>query len=315
MSPAPARDSTAGRAYNDLRNLARRGGRDPAELFTLYALEGFLIRLAAAAHADDLILKGGVLMAAFAARRPTRDIDLAAIGISNDLSEIERRVRDIVAGDVGDGLTFDETSIVAEPIRDEADYTGVRVRVTALLASARIALHVDVNFGDPIWPAPDRTTLPLLLGGTLELRGYPDHMVLAEKIVTTVDRGQLTTRWRDFVDIVAITDNRRLDYADVRTAIETVAAHRRVDLRPLGPLLAGMPDLAQRRWTVWRSRQSASKTPHRSFSAICCITAWSSSNRSSTALRAATYGTRRRDPGPPQIHLRETTTAQVRGRG
>lgn len=69
--------------------------------------------------------------------------------------------------------------------------------------TARIGLHIDVNFGDPIWPAPASVELPLLLGGTLELRGYPDHMVLAEKIVTAIARGDQNTRWRDFVDITS----------------------------------------------------------------------------------------------------------------
>lgn len=81
-APAPSRDSEAGRVFNDLRNLAARTGRDPAEYYTLYALEGFLRRLTVSAFANDFVLKGGVLMAAFAGRRPTRDIDLAASGIS-----------------------------------------------------------------------------------------------------------------------------------------------------------------------------------------------------------------------------------------
>ena len=38
--PAPSRDTSAGRAYNDLRNPARKQKRDPAEYITLYALEG-----------------------------------------------------------------------------------------------------------------------------------------------------------------------------------------------------------------------------------------------------------------------------------
>lgn len=95
-------------------------------------------------------------------------------------------------------------------IRDDAEYTGVRVKVTARLATAQVALHVDVNFGGPIWPAPAEAELPLLLGGTLRLRGYPDHMVLAEKIVTAIDRGDQNTRWRDFVDIAAITATRQI---------------------------------------------------------------------------------------------------------
>jgi hypothetical protein len=43
----------------------------------LYALEGLLARLAISRHSTQLILKGGVLLAAYATRRATRDIDLA----------------------------------------------------------------------------------------------------------------------------------------------------------------------------------------------------------------------------------------------
>lgn len=86
--PVPTRGSPEGRAYNDLRNLARRHGREPVEYFTLYALEGFLARLAASVYADDFVLKGGVLMAAFAARRPTRDIDLAASAAPTTMPQV-----------------------------------------------------------------------------------------------------------------------------------------------------------------------------------------------------------------------------------
>ncbi|MDR1513943.1 MAG: hypothetical protein LBS56_10800 [Propionibacteriaceae bacterium] len=39
MSPTPARDTPAGRAYNDLKNLAKRQGRDVTEYFALYTLK------------------------------------------------------------------------------------------------------------------------------------------------------------------------------------------------------------------------------------------------------------------------------------
>ena len=80
--PTPSRDTQAGRAYNDLRNLARKQKRDPAEYIMLYALEGSLARLAASESAEAFVLKGGVLMAAFAERRPTRGIDFAARGFA-----------------------------------------------------------------------------------------------------------------------------------------------------------------------------------------------------------------------------------------
>lgn len=268
MTPTPRRDTPAGRAYNDLRNLAKRHGREPAEYFTLYALEGFLGRLAASERAADFVLKGGVLMAAFAARRPTRDIDLAASGFSNDITEVEQRMRDILAQPLEDGLKFDAESIASEPIRDEADYSGVRVKVTARLGPARIALHVDVNFGDPIWPAPTTAELPRLLGGTLRLNGYPDHMVLAEKIVTAIDRGEVNTRWRDFVDITAIAGTRTISASDLREAIHIVANHRGVKLESLAERLGHMPELAQAKWATWRRKQRLTETTPIAFAEL-----------------------------------------------
>lgn len=266
--PAPSRDTSAGRAYNDLRNLARKQKRDPAEYITLYALEGFLARLAASEAAADFVLKGGVLMAAFAERRPTRDIDFAARGFANDIPEVEQRVRSILSVPVDDGLEFDVDSVGGEQIRDEADYNGVRVKVAARLATARVALHVDVNFGDPIWPAPTEAALPLLLGGTLQLLGYPDHMVLAEKIVTALERGEQNTRWRDFTDIASIARSRRIEGADLQEAVEVVARYREVEIEPLGYLLAGMPALAQRKWEVWRRKQRLEATTPQGFSGL-----------------------------------------------
>ena len=48
-----------------------------------------------------------------------------------------------------DCLVFDMTNVSAEVIRDEDEYSGVRVRLVALLATAREPFHVDVNVGDP----------------------------------------------------------------------------------------------------------------------------------------------------------------------
>lgn len=263
--PTPTRDTPAGRVYNDLRNLARREGRDPAEYITLYALEGFLARLAISEHAGEFVLKGGVLMAAFAARRPTRDIDFAATGFANDIADVEQRVRSIIEVHLEDGLEFDPNSALGEPIRDEAEYNGTRVKINAKLATAKVALHVDVNFGDPIWPAPTEAVLPLLLGGTLRLAGYPDHMVLAEKIVTAIERGDQNTRWRDFTDIAAIARSRFIRGADLRAAIDAVARYRHVDIEPLGPLISGMPTLAQRKWETWRKKQRLEHSTPESF--------------------------------------------------
>ena len=64
-TPPPTRATIAGRAFLDLRALAKASGRASDEYLRLYALEGFpFLRLAASANSQDFVLKGGVLLAA-----------------------------------------------------------------------------------------------------------------------------------------------------------------------------------------------------------------------------------------------------------
>lgn len=260
----PTRNTLEGRIYYDLRQKAKADGRDPAEYFALYALEGFLRRLSQSVHVHDFVLKGGVLMAAYAARRPTRDIDLSASGFPNEVEEAEQRVRVIVAADADDGLVFDLSAIQGEVIRDDADYQGIRVRLAANLAKAQMRFHVDINFGDPIWPAPSIVSFPCLLGGALEMPGYPVCMVLAEKLVTAIERGIANTRWRDFVDIAILAQTVSVSDADLYAALEVVAHHRKANLQPLAKVLVGMAAIAQSRWATWRRKQKLeTKTPER----------------------------------------------------
>ena len=104
----PTRASADGRAYLDLQNLARRQHRSTQELLVLYVLERFLARLAASAHRDKFVLKGGMLLAALNARRPTVDADLLATHLSNDTHEVLARVVEIAGTtmDPDDGVTY-----------------------------------------------------------------------------------------------------------------------------------------------------------------------------------------------------------------
>ena len=70
----PTRATTAGQAYLDLQNRARAEGRATQELLTLYVVERWLDRLSMSPYADQFIIKGGMLLAAYEARRLTADL-------------------------------------------------------------------------------------------------------------------------------------------------------------------------------------------------------------------------------------------------
>jgi nucleotidyltransferase AbiEii toxin of type IV toxin-antitoxin system len=205
------RATTDGRAYLDLQNLARRQGRPTDELHQIYALEGFLTRLTASDYAGKLILKGGVLLAAFGTRRPTRDIDLLAHDLSNAPANMLTCMKAIASIPVDDGLNLDAGSATADLIRDDEEYAGVRVTMPGSLSIARIQFHIDINIGDPVSPAPEPVRLPRILGGELVVTGCPLAMVLAEKIITMLQRRDASTRWRDFADACTLSRCRQID--------------------------------------------------------------------------------------------------------
>jgi len=254
----PTRASTAGRAYLDLQNLARRTGRATAELHQYYLLECFLDRLTRSPYSERFVLKGGVLLAAYETRRPTRDVDLRGHHIEADLTAILQVITEIAAIEIDDGVAFDTGTARAEAIRDQDQYQGVRVIVAATLATARLVFHVDVNIGDPMVPGPQTVGLPRMLGGTLTIAGYPLVMIHAEKIVTSVERGQANTRWRDFADILLLSRRHDTDGTQLQTAIRAVTTYRHIQITPLEELLDGYPAQAQRKWITWITKQQLS---------------------------------------------------------
>jgi hypothetical protein len=163
VTPRPTKGTTAGQRYLDLQREARRTSRPTDELIQLYALEGFLDRLSKSRFAENFVLKGGVLLAALDARRPTRDIDFAAYKLDNDAASVLDVVREIAAMMLDDGLLFNSDEATAETIREDDNYSGVRVTLGGILSRAVFRLHVDTNVGDPIWPEPQQVRLPGLL--------------------------------------------------------------------------------------------------------------------------------------------------------
>ncbi len=160
----PTRATTDGAAYLALQRKARDEGRPTNELLHLYALEGLLDRIGRSEFTDKLVLKGGVLLAAFDTRRPTRDIDLQAQALPNEVNQVLATIQQVARLPVDDGLVFDTDNAAADIIRDEDTYSGVRVTVTARLNRAKLPFHVDVNVGDLGRPRSGRRGAPRSLG-------------------------------------------------------------------------------------------------------------------------------------------------------
>ena len=252
--PHSADPASGASVYGRLQHLARQQGRPTDELLTLYALERVLDRLTRTRHRDDLVLKGGVLLAAYRLRRPTRDIDVQLVDASLDHQHMTTVVTAIAGVPAEDGLVLDPSSAWIESIRDEDEYSGLRVHLPGILHTHRLDVRLDVSTGDPIWPEPVQVVLPGLLGQAVTLLGHPLVTVVAEKTVTMLQRGSVNTRWRDFVDVRSLAREHSFVAGDVWRAASAVAGHRQVALEPLADVLDGYRAIAQPRWRAWRAK-------------------------------------------------------------
>lgn len=275
----PTRDSAAGRAYLDLQNQARRQKRGTQELLTMYVIERWLARMSRSPYAEDFILKGGMLLASFGTRRATVDADALARNMASDQETVARRVAEIAAiEDPDDGVEFLPETVTTAVIRDDALYSGVRVTMVAQLATAQVKLRLDINFGDPVTPAPRTVELPALRPGAAPIRilGYPIETVLAEKLVTAIYLGMANTRVRDFADIYLLTNTQTVQCGELREALNATADFRGTTLLSLARAAEGLGELRASTYTAYRKGlgEAGADLPEQFFDTVAAASAF-----------------------------------------
>jgi hypothetical protein len=253
----PTRQTPSGRAYLDLQNQARRQNRPTQELLLLYALERWLARLEASTYASDFVLKGGMLLAALDARRTTVDADLLGRGISNDEEKIAGVIADVAQTEIGvdDGVRFDRSTIETQAMRESDQYAGVRVTMAAGIASAKLSVRLDVNFGDPVVPSPNTIILPSLRPDLpdVSMLGYPVETVLAEKLCTAITLGAANTRIRDYADVYTLITRHSLRFEEVKAAFDATATYRAAQIEPFAEAVRGFTDLRSNSYRIYRT--------------------------------------------------------------
>ena len=211
-----------------LLNLAHASGQPLELLLTRYALERLLHRLSMSPHRDRFVLKGAMLLVTWFAEphRATRDVDLLGFGDATEDALLET-FRDIMAVEVDDGVSFDLKGLRIEPIREELEYGGSRLRTTAALSGARIPITVDIGFGDAVEPGIEEIDLPVLLDmPSPHLRAYPPETVIAEKFHAMVVLGRANSRMKDYYDVWMLLNAFDLEPERLRQAIVATFARR-----------------------------------------------------------------------------------------
>ena len=118
--------------------------------------------------------------------------------------------------------------MTVEPIREDQEYGGNRVKLRVQLGRARIDLQVNVGFGDAITPKEETVEYPTLLSkDPLVLRACPRNTVVAEKLEAMVKLGIANSRMKDFFDVAFLARTFPFSGPVLKDAISATFRRRR----------------------------------------------------------------------------------------
>ena len=267
MTSKPPRNIAAS-VRQRLTNLSRERNEEFQFVLTRYGLERLLYRLSISPYATQFILKGAALFQLWTGQphRSTRDLDLLGYGAPSPerLQTIFSEVCSLAADD--DGLVFSPKTIQAEQIKEDAMYQGIRLRIECRLENAKLALQIDIGFGDAVTPEPLSTTYPTLLEFPAPLlRAYPRETVVAEKFQAMVALGIANSRMKDFYDVWTLARQFEFDGDLLRSAIRATFERRQTPI-PTTPPLALTADFADDRskaiqWNAFLKKGKLVETP------------------------------------------------------
>ena len=193
-----------------IRSMAAKKNLRAQEVLQMFLFERIIDRLAASSFRDNFILKGGLLISSMIgiSERTTMDMDTTVRGIQMEEDEIVSAVKEIIAMDVGYGISFEFQKI--EPIREDDAYNNFRVHLRAKYGKIDSPMKIDITTGDIITPAAIRYDFPFVFEEkTVPVMAYTLETVLAEKYETIIRRNIGTTRARDYYDLHTLYRSRK----------------------------------------------------------------------------------------------------------
>lgn len=191
----------------------------------LFCQEEFLRRLSLSKYADNLVLKGGLLLFVLTGfeSRATIDVDFLLRQIPCTVENARKIVSEIISTPSGNGfISFEMSSF--EEITPHRKYKDVSFQLTGKIKNTKTPFNVDFGVGDVIVPKAEKRLIPTQLDTFTppEISTYSLESTVAEKFDAMLQRMELTSRMKDYYDIYFIArtfdfDGRKLQEAIMQT--------------------------------------------------------------------------------------------------
>ena len=192
-----------------LKHIAKEQNRSFQEVWKLFLLERFLVRISKSNYNNRLIFKGGLLLSYYMViARETTDIDLLVRSLEAGISQIENILVEICNVQIDDNVKMLFESI-EELDHNHMNYPGYRVKINAQFGKMKDRIQIDIGVGDVVepvqidWPLFHYKKQPIF-EEYISLQVYPVETIFSEKLETIVARGAANSRMKDFHDVLLL---------------------------------------------------------------------------------------------------------------
>lgn len=213
-----------------INNIAKNENISPQSVMQIYMLERLLERISKSKYKYNFILKGGMLISSIIGidSRSTMDMDTTIKGFRLDIETLTKILKEVFEIDVGDNIEFKILKV--ENIREDDDYGGMRVYISAIFDYMPTDLKIDITTGDKITFKEINYKYNLLLENrSINIWSYNVETIIAEKYESIIKRSTLNTRIRDFYDVYMLIhlEKNNISYKMLKYAIIETSKHRK----------------------------------------------------------------------------------------
>jgi len=202
------------------------------QLYGLYGLEQFLLKLNGSPYKDNLILKGGYLLSSVYGlnNRVTRDLDTTMINSPLTKEFLEELTDFITSPNEGGEEHFELRGI--KETRENFDYNGYELKLLFKNGRSRIPLSIDFTTGEDLAAIEKGSKIPLIFedNKSLVFPSYSIEQIIIDKFYTTIAYGKYddtNSRMKDYYDIHLLsTIGEDIDYSLVNEGLSKVMNQR-----------------------------------------------------------------------------------------
>jgi len=208
---------------NRLLNLSTESKRDYNAILRHYFQERFLYRVSISPYKSSLVLKGAFLLMTkdISKFRPTKDIDFLGISIKNGVEECTELLKEISSITADDGVEFITENIKGKKINYKMD-------------TIKGYFSIDIGFDDVINNGPVEIEFPVLLDfPSPKILVYSLESAIAEKFEAIVKLNYVTSRMKDFYDLIFIAKINSFNREVLQHAIQRTFINRGTNLEDM----------------------------------------------------------------------------------